>query len=325
MIKDKIIPPAAQEFLEITRRLQSPFASYSKLSEGLSLIELQSNLNERINKTISPIYDLQSKLDLGMPKTVYSLHEVQQRIDSVIGSSAESPVRQMLSRIAAINPLADLSNYTSALSPIDTSALSLSFELAKTFKRFTIPSPSDFELGEEVEEEKAEQIILINHDVIPRLIKSICEDNGLIYTVDPRDFEKIVAELFLFHGYKARLTKRTRDGGFDIIVEKLLDDGIPFKAVIECKRHSKTRKVDVAIIRAFSAVAWSYKVENAILVTSSTFTKDAIEESKYMPADMSLRDNKELFKWIESYSGKISYVMMEFPEKRTDRGIILSV
>ncbi|MEN8220363.1 MAG: restriction endonuclease [Pseudomonadota bacterium] len=49
------------------------------------------------------------------------------------------------------------------------------------------------------------------------LISLIQKDNSYIYKILPRQFEEVIAELFRAQGFNVELTKRTRDGGKDII------------------------------------------------------------------------------------------------------------
>jgi len=72
-----------------------------------------------------------------------------------------------------------------------------------------------------------------------------------IYSVKPRRFEELVADVFRQLGYHCRLTQLTRDGGVDII---LLEKNTNNQIVVECKRYAKHRKVDVGIVRQFLGV-----------------------------------------------------------------------
>jgi len=55
------------------------------------------------------------------------------------------------------------------------------------------------------------------YNTVPQLIKLIQEDNSYIHRISPREFEEIIAEIFRDKGFDVEITKKTRDGGKDII------------------------------------------------------------------------------------------------------------
>jgi len=86
-------------------------------------------------------------------------------------------------------------------------------------------------------------------NTIPQLIKLIQEDSSYLYWISPGEFEEIIAEIFRAQDYEVRLTKRTRDGGKDVIAIHRNELGLETCYFIECKRHAPHRKVDVGIVR----------------------------------------------------------------------------
>lgn len=97
-----------------------------------------------------------------------------------------------------------------------------------------------------------------------------------LYNCTPRDFEKFMAQLYNKLGYRAELTKATRDGGKDIILRKpdILGDMIYY---VECKHHNEKNKVGIDIIRQFTGVIETDKVNGGIIATTSFFSKDATD------------------------------------------------
>lgn len=87
-------------------------------------------------------------------------------------------------------------------------------------------------------------------------------------------FEDLVKELFEQKGFIVEKTKQTRDGGKDLIAKTTVG-GIPFVILIECKHHNK--KIGVDYVRQLFGVQNMEGVNKAVLVTSSSFTKDAIK------------------------------------------------
>lgn len=95
-----------------------------------------------------------------------------------------------------------------------------------------------------------------------------------LYNCTPREFEKFMAQLYNKLGYKAELTKATRDGGKDIILRKpdILGDMVFY---VECKQHNEKNKVGIDIIQRFTGVIEMDKVNGGIIATTSFFSKDA--------------------------------------------------
>lgn len=143
------------------------------------------------------------------------------------------------------------------------------------------------------------------HRAIPNLIKLIQEDSSYIYKISTREFEEIIAEIFKSQGYEVTLTKRTRDGGKDIIAIHRNELGLETSYFIECKRHALDSKVDVSIVREVYGVHSSLNGPNkSIIATTSTFTPDALKfagnnlRSRW---DMALKDINDVLAWIRNY------------------------
>jgi Restriction endonuclease len=121
---------------------------------------------------------------------------------------------------------------------------------------------------------------------------------------DWRVFEEIVAEIFRKFGYEIELTKRTRDGGKDIIALRKSGDEVVERLLIECKHWQS--KIDVKPIRSLIGVAVSQKElpTGIILATTSTFTKDAkeIEINPSISIELDLKDYNDVLNWIGDYN-----------------------
>lgn len=143
------------------------------------------------------------------------------------------------------------------------------------------------------------------NNTIPKLIKLIQEDSSYIYRISTREFEEIVAEIFRAQGYQVTLTKRTRDGGKDIIAINKNKLGLETCYFIECKRHAFDSKVDVGIVREVYGIHSARNGPNkSIIATTSAFTPDAIKfannevRSRW---DMELKDIQDILQWIRHY------------------------
>ena len=118
-----------------------------------------------------------------------------------------------------------------------------------------------------------------------------------------REFEEIVAELFKGYGYLVELTKRTRDGGRDVIAINRKNVIIPQKYLIECK-HWKD-KVGVSVVRELLGVSAieEERPSGLILASTSGFTKDALllsekDQTKWI---LSLKDKEAIEEWVKDY------------------------
>lgn len=111
------------------------------------------------------------------------------------------------------------------------------------------------------------------------------------------EFEKYVAELLRFQGYRTHMTPRSGDYGVDIVASK---DGV--KTAVQIKRYSK--KLDQKPIReAVTGMAVrQYGCTKAMVVTNSTFTKAA--EFLAKESGCELVDREKLGEWILMFQFK---------------------
>lgn len=96
-----------------------------------------------------------------------------------------------------------------------------------------------------------------------------------IYDLSSADFEDLVAEVFRRNGFEVVVTPRTRDGGKDIIASYNMS-GIPCMLIIECKRYAEGRKVGVGVIRQIHGTQQAEHYGKAVVVTTSSFSRDAM-------------------------------------------------
>lgn len=140
---------------------------------------------------------------------------------------------------------------------------------------------------------------------IELLMREVKEQPELLRTITPREFEKVVCEIFKSKDFEVELTPSTRDRGKDIIAISSDSLGIKNKYFIECKRYSEDNKVDVSVIRSLYGVKHTKDGPNkTILVTTSSFTQPAKDFAKIEAQstwDMTLIDYEQLLKWIQDY------------------------
>jgi HJR/Mrr/RecB family endonuclease len=110
-------------------------------------------------------------------------------------------------------------------------------------------------------------------------------------SMDPTEFEKYIADLFSLKGYQAEVTKRTGDGGKDVILRK----GEELK-IVECKRYNAP-KVSRPDIQKFHSAIMDTKAQEGFYVTTGYFTQPAIEYALDKP--IQLIDLPRLLEMIE--------------------------
>lgn len=99
------------------------------------------------------------------------------------------------------------------------------------------------------------------------------------FYLSPRRFEELVANIFKYQGYHTRLTKQTRDGGYDVV---LMEASSGDQIIIECKRYSAHRKVGIGAVHRLLGVQFIKEFKAAKLVTTSSFSRPALQESEIM-------------------------------------------
>ena len=142
-----------------------------------------------------------------------------------------------------------------------------------------------FEPDEETDKtvEKKESAIITLSPVNDMVLKYLSENPEALYQLTDRDFEIVMAEIYSKLGYKVELTKKTRDGGKDIIIRKpeILGDFIYY---VECKKNAAKRHIGVGLVKNLVGTVDADRVNGGILATTSYFTPDAkrfIVDNKY--------------------------------------------
>jgi len=96
--------------------------------------------------------------------------------------------------------------------------------------------------------------------------KDCWADRSWWWTLDGWQFEIEVAEIFALNGYKAEVTKKTGDGGVDIILYK---EGR--KILVQCKHYKAA--IGPEVVRALWGVREDFNSQEVILVASSGITE----------------------------------------------------
>lgn len=142
-------------------------------------------------------------------------------------------------------------------------------------------------------------ISVIEH-VNSELIKYLKNNPKRVFNLSPRGFELLVAEIFKHNGYDVVMTPQTRDGGFDFSALYVDALGNPFLTYVETKKYKQGNRVGIDVVRNLYGVVASKDISRGIIVTTSSFTRDAMEFQKSIEHRVSLRGYSDLVNWLKS-------------------------
>ncbi|MFD1773015.1 restriction endonuclease [Paenibacillus rhizophilus] len=138
-------------------------------------------------------------------------------------------------------------------------------------------------------------------EVNDELLKFVAKNPSYLRKIEPRLFEEVVAEIFRRKGYEVHVTQRTRDGGLDIYAIKHEIAGA-MHFVIECKRYAESRKVGIEKVQRLNGIIDPNRGHRGVLVTTSSFSSDAIKFAQPLEHRISLRDFSDLQNWLAEYN-----------------------
>ncbi|MBN8283565.1 MAG: restriction endonuclease [Zoogloea sp.] len=123
----------------------------------------------------------------------------------------------------------------------------------------------------------------------------------LLYSLPPRKFEELIASVFHKNGFDVELTPETRDGGIDIIAVQRDDLCGGSLNLIECKRYLPHNTVGIGVVQRLYGVVEQHKATKGIIVTTSSFTKDAKEAAEFSKHRLVLNDYSNLTSWLKAF------------------------
>ena len=141
-------------------------------------------------------------------------------------------------------------------------------------------------------------ILTVSADVGAQLVERYRDNLEALTTMDRREFEELVAEIFNRFGFTVELTARTRDGGRDVIA--IRHNLVAVKYLIECKRPDPGGYVGVAPVRELLGVKTDEQATKAVLATTARFSSDAkllFERNSWV---LEGRDYGGVVDWLES-------------------------
>jgi HJR/Mrr/RecB family endonuclease len=119
-------------------------------------------------------------------------------------------------------------------------------------------------------------------------------------TIDRRQFEELVAELFDGFGYAVELTAMTRDGGRDIVAVSARDQ-LRVKYLIECKRPDPGNHFGVGVVRQLLGVVEDERATKGIVVTTTYFSPEARALEMRNEWRLELKEHDQVIDWIGQY------------------------
>ena len=131
-------------------------------------------------------------------------------------------------------------------------------------------------------------------------------------TVDPREFEHIICELYRRLGYTAKVTSYVGDGGIDGYLEK---DGE--KAILQCKRVKGS--VGEPILRDLYGAMHASRANSAIVVTTGRVSKQARLWASDKP--ICIIELQELRSLINANFKEDEVIPSSFTVEKTEHGL----
>lgn len=130
-------------------------------------------------------------------------------------------------------------------------------------------------------------------EVSDALIERLAEEPQLLYELDPRKFEKLVAELYRRQGFETTLTPASGDEGVDIYVVSRNDLGRALW-VVQAKRYAAENRVGAGIVRELYGTVMAKEASAGILVTTSFFQPGAVKLEREFEYRLSLKNYLDL-------------------------------
>ena len=124
----------------------------------------------------------------------------------------------------------------------------------------------------------------------------------LLHSLPPRKFEELVAAVFRNNGFDVELTPETRDGGIDIVAVQKNGFGGDTLHLVECKRYLPDNKVGIGIVQRMLGVVEQHRATQGLIVTTSSFSSDALNCAKYSQYRLGLNGYAELSKWLAAFT-----------------------
>ncbi len=139
--------------------------------------------------------------------------------------------------------------------------------------------------------------------VTQRMKAALARQPDLLYRLDGRQFEEVVAELLHDRGYDVNLSPKGPDGGVDIYAAERSGIG-SFLYLVQCKKYAAHRPVSLDVVQRLHGRVAADKATAGLLVTTSHFTRPAEAFAEQVRYQLSLREFQDLYEWLSIWRGK---------------------
>lgn len=132
------------------------------------------------------------------------------------------------------------------------------------------------------------------------LAEKLLREGRLLSEMGWREFEKLIGELLQTHGWKVTVMQGTKDGGIDVLAERIDPVLGGLKAIWQAKKYANDRKVQLSHLRELSAVVERERVTKGVIVTTSALTRGAIDWVQRDIYRLEAKDGSYVEKWVRS-------------------------
>jgi restriction system protein len=146
-------------------------------------------------------------------------------------------------------------------------------------------------LSESSQERK--RLDLAISEISDELIRELGARPELLYQLDPRKFEQLIAELYRRKGFEATLTPASGDEGADVYVVSRNDLGRALW-VVQAKRNAPDRKIKAGVVRELLGTVMAKEASAGILITTSFFQPGAKDLERRFKYRLNLKDYLDL-------------------------------
>ena len=154
------------------------------------------------------------------------------------------------------------------------------------------------ETGKSIQEVPNELLVTVR-DINEELLARLRQNPSDVYSLSPRKFEELVAELLHRQKWDVELTPESDDGGFDIYAVRTGELG-KVLFLVECKKWTPPNHVGVKVVRSLYGVVEEMKATAGTIVTTSYFTKRAKEFEERLEFKLHLQDFNNLASWLKA-------------------------
>ncbi|TCC99537.1 restriction endonuclease [Pedobacter hiemivivus] len=132
---------------------------------------------------------------------------------------------------------------------------------------------SKIEIEQDINKLNIEQILKLS---CQRFAEEIVKNPGELMSLEWRDIERLIAELFEGLSFKVTLTPSSNDGGKDIILE-CNNKGTDESYIVEIKHWRSKQRVGATSIREFLSVICREKRKSGLFLSTYGFADNAFE------------------------------------------------